>query len=125
MTSSAPLLAGSALGYFDNTASLVSSLLGQPADNTSVLVRYTLVGDSTLDQMVDIRDLYQLASNWQQKDRGWGGGDYDYNIITDAFDLGLLSSKWQQNIPPPAPAVSIGLRSPARRTAARGTDLMP
>jgi hypothetical protein len=124
MSSSVPSLAGSALGYFDNTAPSISSLLGQPTDNTSIPIRFTLLGDSTLDQFVDIRDLYQLAINWQQKERGWGGGDYNYDDLTDAFDLGSLSSNWQQGVPPPAPAQTIGLRAPARRTASRAADIL-
>jgi hypothetical protein len=76
-------------------------------DNSALLIRYTLYGDANLDRTTDIRDLYFLASNWQQYSRRWDQGDFNFDQVTNAADLGLLSSNWQMSFAiPPDPVMA-------------------
>jgi hypothetical protein len=52
-------------------------------------------GDANFDGVVDIRDLYILAHNWQSDGQLWTGADFDGDGIVDAADLGLLAVNWQ------------------------------
>jgi hypothetical protein len=81
-----------------------ASFAGQPIDSTTILVRYTVSGDADLDRDVDVADLGALASNWQQSNRRWSQGDFDYSAtgLVDVNDLGILASQWQQILAPPS-----------------------
>src|SRR5205085_10250013 len=74
------------LGYADNSAlELVgsdpyTSFGGQPADSTSILVRYTYGADGNLDGVIDDKDVTIVASNWNQPKTGqWFFGHLDYD----------------------------------------------
>ena len=60
-------------------------------------MRWTFVGDTDLNGLVDVADLGRLASNWQTSGT-WFGGDFDYNGTIDVNDLGLLASNWQAGV---------------------------
>jgi len=96
LTSSA---AGSAkrLGYTDNMIGGLTVFSGQSVDPTSVLVKYTFVGDADLNGLVDIDDLGLLASHWQSAGV-WSSGDFDDSGFIDINDLGLLASNWQAGV---------------------------
>jgi hypothetical protein len=51
--------------------------------------------------MVDIRDLYRLASEFNTSSAAWTSGDFNFDGTTDAADLGLLSMNWQAGVAAP------------------------
>jgi uncharacterized delta-60 repeat protein len=74
------------------------TFLGEVVDGTTVLVRFTLYGDTNLDQMVDIIDLGKVGTNWQ-KSGWWTEGDSDYSGFVDIVDLGRVGTNWQVSVP--------------------------
>ncbi len=73
---------------------------GQTVDATTVLVKFTYLGDANLDGAVDISDLGRLATNWQTS-ADWSGGDFDYSGFVDISDLGRLATNWQAGVGDP------------------------
>jgi hypothetical protein len=98
-SSIAASIANRAVGYAEATdlfSAFPATFIGQSIDNTSVLVRYTLAGDATLDQKVDVADLGRLSTNWQRNSQRWSQGDFNFDGIINALDLGVLSTNWQK-----------------------------
>jgi hypothetical protein len=89
--------ASKALGVADNVTLNKTSFSGQTVDPTSVLVKFTYLGDSDLNGQVDVNDLGSLASSWQSAG-GWVNGDFDYSGSVDVGDLGLLATNWQAGV---------------------------
>src|SRR5439155_4968720 len=73
-----------------------ASFAGWSVDSTSVLVRYTLAGDSNLDHKVDLTDFTFLAANFNGTGRNWLQGDYNYDGNVDLTDFTLLASNFNQ-----------------------------
>ena len=73
---------------------------GQTVDATTVLVKYTYLGDATLDGQVDVSDLGRLATSWQTS-APWSGGDFNYDGFVDVTDLGALATNWQAGVGSP------------------------
>jgi glucose/arabinose dehydrogenase len=92
--------AATGLGYGDNMVLGQSTFGGQSVDADSVLIKFTYIGDSNLDGVVDVADLGNLASAWQTS-APWTGGDFDYSGFVDVNDLGLLASNWQAGVGSP------------------------
>ena len=71
-----------------------TAFLGQPVDETAILIRYTKYGDSDLDQDVDLSDLGNLASSYGQNNASidWINGDFDHDDDVDLSDLGTLAT---------------------------------
>lgn len=80
-----------AVGYLTSAeapASLGGVLLGQAFDATAVLVRYTRVGDTNIDGIVDFDDLLSLAQNYGTVDTAtWIKGDSNYDGAVNFDDL--------------------------------------
>lgn len=72
--------------------------VGQPADTTSLLLRYTVTGDANLDRVVNIDDFGKLASNFNLPSR-WSRGDFNYDGTTNIDDFGLLAANFNQSLP--------------------------
>jgi hypothetical protein len=89
------------LGYADNAVLGVASFDGEPVGPASILVKYTFAGDGNLDGVVDINDLYLLASHFNRSGTAWTGGDFNYDGVTNARDLGLLANNWQAGVAAP------------------------
>jgi hypothetical protein len=81
------------LGYGDNGALAFTTFAGQPVDSTSMLVKYTYLGDANLDGVVDVRDLLALARHYHST-ANWVGGDFNYDGTVDINDLKLLAANW-------------------------------
>jgi autotransporter-associated beta strand protein len=95
-----------ALGYADNASRGLANFAGQQVDSTSILVKYTYLGDADIDGAVDVSDLGVLATNWQSS-ADWSGGDFNYDGFVDVTDLGLLATNWQAGVGNPLGAVSL------------------
>jgi autotransporter-associated beta strand protein len=84
------------------------SFMGSTADGSAVLARYTLLGDATLNGVVDFNDLVQLAQNYNVVDgsRTWFTGDFTYDGKTDFNDLVKLAQNYNTALPTePIPGV--------------------
>jgi arabinogalactan endo-1,4-beta-galactosidase len=89
------------VGYADNAVLGLSSFAGHSVDPTSLLIGYTSAGDANLDGLVDIKDLFALASHYNTSGNVWTGGDFNYDGTVDAVDLGLLARNWQAGVGAP------------------------
>jgi hypothetical protein len=78
-----------------------ASWTGETVDADSVLARYTLLGDATLNGAVDFNDLVQLAQNYNVVDgtRTWFTGDFTYDGNTDFNDLVKLAQNYNTALP--------------------------
>jgi hypothetical protein len=94
-----------ALGVADAAeVGIAGSYNGVPTDPTTVLIRYTLVGDANLSGGVDIADFSILASSFNQPGR-WRTGDSNYNGTVDLGDFALLAANFNQSVPAALPRV--------------------
>jgi hypothetical protein len=62
------------------------------------LVKYTFAGDANLDGMVDLLDLYALASHYNTAGDVWTSGDFNYDGVTNVKDLTALAINWQAGV---------------------------
>jgi hypothetical protein len=76
-----------------------SAFLGVPVDSTSVLIRYTRLGDANLDRSVNFADLLVLAQNYGLAGRRWSQGSFDYDLPrrTEFADLLILAQHYGQS----------------------------
>src|SRR5207248_9116458 len=88
------------------------TFLGTTVDKTTVVARYTLAGDATLDGIVDFNDLVKLAQNYNTTvssftESWWNKGDFTYDGITDFNDLVKLAQNYNSALPSdPVPGAS-------------------
>jgi hypothetical protein len=87
-----------ALGYAEQTELGIGSFAGQSLDSTSIVIRYTLAGDSDLNTMVDLTDFTFLAANFNGTAKDWFQGDYNYDGNVDLTDFTLLASNFNQTL---------------------------
>jgi len=80
---------------------------GQPADATSLLLRYTLYGDADLDRTVNIADFARLGANFNLPG-GWVNGDFNYSGTVNIADFALLASNFNLVLPTQTPARPTG-----------------
>ena len=66
---------------------------GVTVDATTVIVKYTYVGDADLNGYVDAVD-YGTVDNWIQfpGTTGYGNGDFNYDGVIDAVDYGTSTT---------------------------------
>jgi autotransporter-associated beta strand protein len=103
------------IGFAEASAALgisgaaTASFRGQTVDATSVLARFTRLGDATLDGSVDFNDLVKLAQSYNTSGTTWVSGDFTYDGVTDFNDLVKLAQNYNPAFPaeaiPGAPAV--------------------
>jgi autotransporter-associated beta strand protein len=63
-------------------------------------VRYTLLGDTNLDGIVNVADLANLAANFGATTGAvWIGGDLDYNNTVNVADLADLAANFGSSLP--------------------------
>jgi hypothetical protein len=77
--------------------------MGTVVDGSSVVARYTLLGDATLDGTVDFNDLVKLAQNYNSPvpagESSWYHGDFNYDDTTDFNDLVKLAQNYNGSLP--------------------------
>lgn len=69
------------------------SFAGQSIDATSLLLRYTILGDATLNRVVDINDFALLAANYNLPGY-WPKGDFNYDGVTGIGDFAILAANF-------------------------------
>ena len=69
---------------------------GHTLDATSVIVKYSYVGDANFDGVIDGAD-YGAIDNWVQFPGTWGysNGDFNYDGVIDGADYGLIDNAVQ------------------------------
>ena len=95
--------------FFDNPS----------VDATSVIARYTIYGDATLDGSVDFQDLVKLAQNYGSDfvanpttESWWYHGDFTYDGKVDFNDLVKLAQNYGSVLPSePVPGAPISFGS--------------
>jgi autotransporter-associated beta strand protein len=92
-----------ALGYAEASSISIGAIPGQIFDQTSIVIRYTLVGDANLDQVVNSLDFTALASSFDQTGRHWFQGDFNYDGVVNALDFNAIASNFGQSLPAPVP----------------------
>lgn len=104
------------LGYKDNSDfsgagnGSVLNFSGVTVDASSILIRYTYMGDTNVDGKVDISDLYNLATNYSANHAPgagslvWQKGDFNYDGWVDLADLTKLATNWQAGVGAPLSA---------------------
>ncbi len=117
---------GTAIGYAKASelpSSAGGKFFGQVVD-ASVVARYTLAGDATLDGAVDFNDLVKLAQNYNTSVSAttpswWFNGDFNYDGIVDFNDLVKLAQNYNTSLPSePIPGASAGFEQDLARAFA-------
>ena len=122
MSSKAAATPNRTLGYAEATdlfSAFPTAFAGQAVDNSSLLIRYTLPGDTDLDRDVDIADFARLATNFNQSTASWSRGDLNYDGATTIADFSALASNFNGSLPASVPTPVPGVRGIGER---RGSD---
>lgn len=97
------------IGYAEAAAVISPAggqFLGEAVDGTTVLVRYTLLGDANLSGGVDVNDFSRLAANFNRP-ATWATGDFTHDDFTNITDFALLAGNFNQSLPADLPRQSI------------------
>jgi len=99
-SSSAAANAGFGVGYaVANQVGSPATFLGRPVTPTSVLFRYTRLGDANLDATVNIADFALLASNFNTGTSLWSRGNFNYDGTVNIADFALLAGNFNLGVP--------------------------
>jgi sialidase-1 len=83
------------LGIADNANLMLASFDGENVGSTSLLVRYTYLGDSNLDGVVNALDFNALANHYGAASAaGWQAGDFNYDGTVNSLDFSLLAANY-------------------------------
>ena len=74
--------------------------MGQTVNASSVLLRYTLFGDTNLDGQVNFSDLVRLAQNYGGMGKSWPSGDFTGDSNVDFNDLVKLAQNYNASLTP-------------------------
>jgi hypothetical protein len=100
------------------------TFMGATVDASTVVARYTLGGDATLDGSVDFNDLVKLAQNYNTTvsattESWWNKGDVTYDGIVDFNDLVKLAQNYNTGLPTePIPGAPVGFEADLARAFA-------
>ncbi len=100
---------GRALGYAESAAvfsAFPATFAGRAVDSTAVLVRYTLNGDTNLNQQVNLDDFTALASSFGIGS-SWVKGDFDYSSTVNLNDFTALAANFGANLPIDLPRAGV------------------
>jgi len=111
------------IGYAQSSAVLGAGggvFRGETVDGTAIVARFTLLGDATLDGVVDFNDLVKLAQSYNTAGTTWNSGDFTYDGVTDFNDLVKLAQSYNTGIlgAPPIPGASASFEQDLARAAA-------
>ena len=91
-----------ALGYAEASdlfGTFPATFAGIEVDNTAVLVRHTLYGDTNLDRSVNLTDFNKLAANFGSAG-GWSQGNLNYDATVNLSDFNLLAGNFGASLSP-------------------------
>ncbi|MFT3786228.1 MAG: PEP-CTERM sorting domain-containing protein [Tepidisphaeraceae bacterium] len=86
-----------AIGYIDTAVTGTTSPVGT-FDADTLVFRGTLLGDSTLDRLVNFSDLLVLAANYNQSGVEWYQGDSTGDGLVNFSDLLVLAANYNQSV---------------------------
>jgi len=87
------------VGYIESADLGTTTFNGATVDTTTLLLRYTLYGDSNLDRHVDLTDFTYLAANFNKAGGAtWLQGDYNYDGNVDLTDFTFLAANFNQTL---------------------------
>jgi autotransporter-associated beta strand protein len=104
ITSSVADAAGrTGVGYGEASTVLGESggtFAGRAVDGSAVIVRYTMLGDATLDGRVNFDDLLVLAKHYNATGAAvtWDAGDFDGNRVVNFDDLLVLAKSYNGSV---------------------------
>jgi fibronectin-binding autotransporter adhesin len=103
------------------------TFMGQGVDGDTLLVRYTLKGDASLDGKVDFTDLVALAQNYNTMTGTvpWNKGDFNYDGNVDFADLVALAQNYNQSLPSAAQIGALGASAEFGEDLARAFAQVP
>jgi hypothetical protein len=87
---------GEASSIFGNFPAV---FLGEMVDDSSVLIRQTLIGDANLDGTVGLSDFDRVARNFSQTPRSFALGDFNYDAIVNVTDFNLFALRFGMSVP--------------------------
>lgn len=90
-----------AVGYAEATDVGVGTFLGEPVDQSAVLVRFTLKGDSNLDGSVGSPDFAALAIHFGLSGQSWSDGDFNYDASVNSLDFNVLAAAFGTTLSSP------------------------
>jgi hypothetical protein len=67
---------------------IITSFNGLPVSETDVLVKYTYLGDTNIDGIVDASDIARILQGMNGVGGGWNFGDANYDGVVNTADLG-------------------------------------
>ncbi len=84
---------------------------GQAVTDTTVVARYTYLGDANLDQTVNLLDLNAVATNFGQSGKVWTDGDSNYDGVVNMVDFNNVAMNFGSTmpLPPGSPPAEMGL----------------
>lgn len=83
-----------ALGYADADSLGLASLDGTAVSAGATVVKFTYVGDTDLNGLVDGVDIANLIEGLSTAKTGWHNGDVNYDGVVNATDYALLISAY-------------------------------
>lgn len=96
-----------ALGFGEASTLGITTFSAQGVDDSSVLIRYTYVGDATLDGSVNTLDFNVLASNFNQTNRIWSSADFNYDGVVNALDFNAIATNFGFALAAPLPGEAL------------------
>ncbi len=107
ITSSTAAADGTTFGYATAGSLGVSTFDGLPVVSTDILVKYTYLGDATLDGKVDLNDLNTVLNNLGTTSSLWINGNFDGAATIDLNDLNDVLNHLGVVVPTNVSAVSV------------------
>jgi hypothetical protein len=90
------------IGYAEQSALGVSSFGGETVDGTSILIRYTALGDANLDGTVSSSDFNLFVGGYGMTGSGlWVKGDFNYDGKVSTLDFNHLAGNFGATVPAP------------------------
>ncbi len=100
LSSTAAVTAGFSVGYGEsadlNTVFPATFGAFADVDDTSILIRYTIAGDTNLDRAVNFDDLLKVAQHYSTVTPGqeWTDGDFNYDGFVNFDDLLIIAQQY-------------------------------
>jgi autotransporter-associated beta strand protein len=99
-----------AIGYAEASSlfpTFPATYAGQTIDSTTIVTRYTVMGDADFSGKTDLLDFNLLAANFGKSNMTWRQGDFDYSGTVDILDFNLLAASFGRSSPNSAPPAAL------------------